>query len=382
MQIQWSGAALDPSGYGAATRGYLLALDKHSDHMVRLVSRQFWRGEVPYFGDDLSVFDRMAHTRLDLDQPIVAIQHLTPENYQIVPGVDYHIGVTTFETDDLPSRWQLNMRAMDELWTFSEWGAQVFRDKGIRRPVHVIPHGVETERFRPDVQPLRELQDLRKDGLFVFGSNLEWSPRKNPEGLVGAYLTHFSTKDPVVLVIKAYHQYPIERSVQSIKATIKKYKNAIGRPSDEYPRIQLVTNILAEDQLPGFYTGLDAYVLPSCGEGWGLTYTEAMSSGLPTIGVNWSGNTAFMNDQNSLLVKSFVMVEIEGRDVPPQYHGHKWAKCDLNELGMKMRQLFDGRSSKAFRDLGDRARQDMVNKWTWRHAAEAISERLQNIQIV
>jgi glycosyltransferase involved in cell wall biosynthesis len=56
------------------------------------------------------------------------------------------------------------------------------------------------------------------------------------------------------------------------------------------------TPLLLEDELPlmnlpRLYTGADAFVLPSRGEGWGRPHIEAMAMGLPTIATNWSGNT-------------------------------------------------------------------------------------------
>jgi glycosyltransferase involved in cell wall biosynthesis len=44
------------------------------------------------------------------------------------------------------------------------------------------------------------------------------------------------------------------------------------------------------------YRSVDAFVLPSRGEGWGRPYMEAMSMGLPVIATNWSGPTEFVNE--------------------------------------------------------------------------------------
>jgi glycosyltransferase involved in cell wall biosynthesis len=35
------------------------------------------------------------------------------------------------------------------------------------------------------------------------------------------------------------------------------------------------------------YSSVDAFVLASHGEGWGLPYMEAMAMGLPCIATNW-----------------------------------------------------------------------------------------------
>src|SRR3990167_5702167 len=62
-------------------------------------------------------------------------------------------------------------------------------------------------------------------------------------------------------------------------------------------------------KMPSLYKMAHCYVSASHGEGWGLPLTEAMSMALPTVAVDWSGNTAFMNEENSFLVKVQGFVE-------------------------------------------------------------------------
>ncbi len=50
------------------------------------------------------------------------------------------------------------------------------------------------------------------------------------------------------------------------------------------------------------YHQAHVFVLPSLGEGFGLPLLEAMATGCPTIGTNYSGHLDFMNHGNSWLV--------------------------------------------------------------------------------
>ncbi len=38
-------------------------------------------------------------------------------------------------------------------------------------------------------------------------------------------------------------------------------------------------------------------MIPTRGEGWGRPQMEAMAMGLPVISTNWSGLTAFLNEE-------------------------------------------------------------------------------------
>ena len=44
---------------------------------------------------------------------------------------------------------------------------------------------------------------------------------------------------------------------------------------------------------------MDAFVLPTRGEGWGRPVMEAMAMGLPVIVTNFSGTTAFISSSTA-----------------------------------------------------------------------------------
>lgn len=379
-RVMWSGAAFDPSGYGEATRNYMLGLHYAGRAHIHLLNRQFFAGDMPDLGGWLPAIVDIDKKGFDLREPHLAIQHLTPENYFISGGgCKYHVGMTTFETDSIPNGWQVPMRSMDELWTHSHWGKQIFESVGIRRPIKVMPHGVDTDRFRPDVEPLDEMAQLRSEGRFVFGANFDWNPRKNPTALLNAYLQEFGPEDDVVLVIKSYHQYPISQSMDRIRSEVNSARVRLGKDASNSAPIVVVGDIMPAALMPRWYAGLDAYVVPSRGEGWGLSYTEAMSTGLPTIAVAWSGHTEFMNARNSVLINDFKLVpaQVSDRGAMAPYAGHRWADVDVDSLASHMRQVREG--GEEIRKIAARARKDMVEKWSWSRAIGVMANRVDEI---
>jgi glycosyltransferase involved in cell wall biosynthesis len=374
-QVIWSGAVLDPSGYGEASRNYVLGLARHGELKLHVRPRYFWSGDSPDLGDSLDELLRLGQVTVNMAEPYVFIQHTTPDQWKLGPvNCIRHIGMTTFETDRLPSHWHMQMRAMDELWTFSHWAADVFRSCGIQREIHVFPHGVDSVRFCPEGEKLFEGLG---EGVYVFGSNFDWTERKNPGALLKAYFTEFKADDPVALALKVYYQYPVERSQTMVRGYIENVKSQMGLTS--IPPVILLNDILPEDLVPSFYRSLDCYVLPSRGEGWSLTHSEAMATGLPAIGVNWSGNTEFMKDNNSLLLKDYKLVEITAAaaGAQQQYTGHRWADCSVEELAAKMRWAFDNREQA--KAIGREARIDMTLNCDWADSASAMMTRLREI---
>ena len=110
------------------------------------------------------------------------------------PG--YKIGYTMLEVDGLPREWVAACNAMDEIWTPGRWGATVFADAGVTRPIVVMPLEYDPARFRPD-GPARRIA-----GRFTFLSIFEWGERKAPEVLLRAYAAAFTRRDDVLLVLR------------------------------------------------------------------------------------------------------------------------------------------------------------------------------------
>ena len=381
-QLIWRGPALDPSGYGQANRQYLRALDdlvieRGLGWVLRLRPKFFWHG---YQGDIRPWWDllkRMHDTPIDGDEPSVFIQHITPEQLEVNHQArSHHINITTFETDRMPKEWIMPMRAMDELWTFSQWGKEVFASCGFKKNVNVIPHGVETDLYQPGLDPIPEIRDALPEGSYVFGANFEWTERKNPGGLLRAYYRAFKKSDPVALVIKTFSRH---------KDFGKEIHNAIRRVQreeggvDTLPPILVITDVIDHAEMPNFYASLDCYAHPSRGEGWGLPYTEAMATELPTIAVNWSGHTEYMTPENSYLVDDYKLVEVttEQAGYQPQYVGHRWADVDADVWAAQMRYVFEHQDEAKAK--GQQARQDMIAKWQWSHAAVKMVDRLTEV---
>ena len=299
--------------------------------------------------------------------------NLTPENYYIDTRFKKSIAMTTFETDGLPQHWLIPLRAMDGIITYTDFNVKTFCEAGIGKhvPIYKIPHGVDVDRFNPEVKPLISRKTILKD-KYVFGANFDWSARKNPEALLEAYLTSFTKKDDVVLLLKVYHQFPIHKSVETMKNKIDKFKTELGIDKNNMPPIVMITDILSPNDMPGLYTSMDCYVYPTRGEGWSLTSSEAMASGLPVITTNWSGHLEFMNDRNSFLI-DYKLVDVDQSTMRerPFYSGQKWADINVEALGAAMKICYE--NPEKAKAVGKIARKEMWGSWTWEMAAHKLA---------
>ena len=106
-------------------------------------------------------------------------------------------------------------------------------------------------------------------------------------------------------------------------------------PRAQRAEVHVIGHELALRGLPRLYKAVDAFVLPSRGEGWGRPHVEAMAMGLPVIATNWSGTTAFLDDEVGY------PLPYELVPVPAEHNlaGHRWAEPDVGALRRLMRRL-------------------------------------------
>ena len=179
----------------------------------------------------------------------------------------YQISYTPWESTIIPEEWKYYMYACDEIWTTSNWCANVFEDNGFK-DVKVFPHGIDpmwVPNRRPD------------DGIIKFLHIGEPAPRKAGQMVVDAFISLFGGKEGYSLTIKADQL-----------STIRVYnnyidRNIIGLPHELYSNINLITKVLNDEELVNLYQTHDVLVYPSYGEGFGFIPLQALATGMPTI---------------------------------------------------------------------------------------------------
>jgi glycosyltransferase involved in cell wall biosynthesis len=129
---------------------------------------------------------------------------------------------------------------------------------------------------------------------FAFLSVMKWEERKGWQHLVRSFLREFSAADRVLLIMRT----SIDRhNTEALQLLIDSLSL-----SHTLAPIVLLPETLPFTHLPALFASADAVVLASHGEGWGLPLAQSMAMAKPTIATNWSGNTEFMNSQNSFIV--------------------------------------------------------------------------------
>ncbi len=354
--IVWHSSFASLTGYSGSARQFVLGLDALDVAVRPLFLYGADHDEQIIAGQMHPRIRELQATPLRLDWPQVV--YAPADRFSKNSGA-YRIGYTMLEIDRLPPTWVEQANQMDELWTPSTWGAQVFQASGVTTPIHVVPLGISSTVFYPGPQR----QQLAERTVFV--SVFEWNQRKGWDTLVRAYRRAFSASDPVVLVLKIDCRVPAANPLREIAALMP----------DPAPPIGVIYNQpLSSAQLRQLYQSADCFVLPTHGEGWGMPILEAMACGLPAISTDWSAPTEFVSAANGYPLPITGLVPTGSQH--PYYQSACWAQPDEDALVELLRYVASHPDER--RAKGQQAAQD-AQQWTWQRGLDAIMQRLREV---
>ena len=182
-------------------------------------------------------------------------------------GNQYTIGYTTHESTEMMQEWIDNLDTVDEIWTPSEFIADIIR-KYTNKQVLNVPIFVD-DTFKP----VRR----RKDTPFFFLHVGEPAVRKGGSLVLECFAEIFKDNPNVFMVFKSFGNTP----------------NLIG--SNLYSNVIVIGSDYSEEEMNSLYAKMHCLVYPTMGEGGGFIPLEAMFTGLPTISTTqWSDYKKFI----------------------------------------------------------------------------------------
>jgi glycosyltransferase involved in cell wall biosynthesis len=366
VPLFWRAPLLGPSGYADGARQLVLGLIAAGEPIA--LAPESWGdddaglpSEVQCLIQEHSVSPNtpaefgVFYTLLGLQQPL--------------PNVDFSIARTMFETDRLPAGAAERLNRMDRIWVPSTFNRETFVRSGVDpQKIAVVPEALDPAPFAaPELTPWPIPGSERYRFLSVF----DWTLHKGWDVLLTAFATEFGADPHVGLILKVWSSYgytleEIQRQADGL------LQEKLGRLLSDFPNIHLWRENIPAGELPRLYRAVDAFVLPTRGEGWCRPLMEAMATGLPTIATAWSGPTAFHNERVGYpLEYQLLPVSAAGAREIPIYAGHCWAEPDQSDLRRLMRQLIN--EPEAACEKGQTAQKSIAGQYS----REAVTARLQ-----
>ena len=336
LGIVWRSPIYDRSGYADEGRTFVKALSQGERPLV-LEEVRWGNQESGVAPEERALYRALSTARRAAF--VVTITDTIPLYVRRDPAACLNVIRTTFETDRIPPNWLQFLEPFDEIWVIAEHNRRAFCRSGVPpEKIRVVPSCIDTRRYRPDGDRLEFPATI--EGRFVFLSVFDWALRKGWDLLLRAYCQEFDRSERTALYLKVTrsHGHTMELIRQQVDTLLAECDASLAMRDD----IVITDDSFTEEQMAALYRSVDAFVMPSRGEGWGRPYLEAMATGLPTIGTNASGNIDFMNEHNSFLVPA-VLVDVPDGAVQEiaVYAGHRWYEPDFDELRRQMRRVKD-----------------------------------------
>lgn len=302
----------------------------------------------------------------------------------------YVIGRVMYEFSRIPHDWvaPCNAPRVNELWLPTAEVAQFFIDSGIREEkIVLLPEAIDVSFYNPELQDSLDLPpvppsdepgrfstpspfgrvfsskryDHSQRDYYKFFTSFKWEERKGWQELFEAYFSTFSSRDPVTLYVHTHLWLLTDeeraktdaRDPKVINERIQDYLNETFFEEDSertatflndpatWPHYVIICDNLSEELLASLYRSVNAFVLPTRGEGWGLPTIQAMAMALPTISTAWAGNMAFMTKSNSILIPVARLEELPQDTMYGWEPNKTWARPDVEMLKVAMQKLFN-----------------------------------------
>lgn len=209
------------------------------------------------------------------------------------------------------------------------------------RPAVVIPHGIDTEEFRPaeDRKLLRERLGL-PDSILV-GCFGRIRPDKGTDLFVEALLAIMRERDDVLAVLTGLVKKDQRAFTRSIRERIagSGFQERFIWPGE-----------VPAASIPHYHRCMDVYVAPQRWEGFGVTPLEAMASGVPVVAAR---------------VGAFEQQIVDGET------GYLVSPCDAGEIRHSLERLIG--DERARRRMGEAGRAHVARNFGIGAEVEAIN---------
>lgn len=224
----------------------------------------------------------------DPDSADVCFQIAVPPSFEPVPGKP-NILFTMYEMDTIPHSWIAPIQQADMIIVPCRHNVALFK-RHFDGPVEVCQEGIDPNKFK-----YIERHFPGPDELFTFLWLGATNPRKGHELVEIAWDMWTKIAPPNVvnhtrLYLKTQRS-DSEGSKEEMIFPINGMKSLLPRFG---ARVVFDNRRVSDEEMMRIYSDAHAFILPSFGEGWGLTLCEAQATGAPCIYTPWSGPQDFM----------------------------------------------------------------------------------------
>jgi len=367
--LVWFGPVFSYSGYAEHNRNIIFQLLKH-DWRIRLLPSE---KHIPTYLKNKNLLVELTKNVDIIPEESICLNLIPPP--ALPCWGKYTILYTTLESQTVHIGFLKRCLQYDEIWVPCLANYQSLLQAGIKsKYLKYCPEGVDSDTFNPFTPPSTHNDPTQ----FTFLFNGDWSYRKGIDILFNAYFEEFSAYENVrLLIFSRYQGNDDKNAVNRLEQELSEFKEKHYKSN--LPSVTLITHSVPDHEVPGIFTSADCFVLPTRGEAWGLPISQAMSSGIPAITSSWGGQMEFCTKENSFLLdtEKFDTIDDKINCAVDFYKGQLFCFPSVVSLKKQMRLAFSNLA--LTRQKGQKARLDMVKKWSWENAGNIANALLEDI---
>ena len=255
----------------------------------------------------------------------------------------YNIAYWAWEFKEIPQEILPFLSIFDEIWVPSNFCVDAFANIA-QIPVIRFLHPIISSKTNNYTKEELKIPENTFNFLTIFDS-ISTTERKNPFGTLKAFQNAFgSNKEKVKLIIKTFNLERNEELNKELNQSIADFSNIV-----------LINENYDKPKMDALIQNCDGLISLHRAEGFGLTMAEAMSYGKPVIGTGYSGNTDYMNINNSYLVRyDFTTLK---EDCGILKKGYVMSEPDINHATELLKIITENKEE--CKKIGTRAQKDI-----------------------
>jgi len=280
-------------------------------HSTYPISTNGLNNSDPYFNENKMLLSTLQLQRFGPGKkPIdIDLTYTVPQNFpkRFLANSKHKCAIYNYEVTYWHPQWTRFYHLVDYYFPSSNFSAEVFYINGVpKEKIYVIPHGVDTKVFNPNIPAVKLSTNKRYKFVAVVAPHY----RKNIPALLDAYCRAFTKDDDVCLVLKTkvykhsdgvYHMQNNPKGRKAFEVVMGDlFKELYKKYGKNIPEIELLNGHV--ENVASIYNACDCHVTTTGSEGFGMPLLESMACGLLNIAPGYSGQLDFMNEDNSLLI--------------------------------------------------------------------------------
>jgi glycosyltransferase involved in cell wall biosynthesis len=264
-------------------------------------------------------------------------------------------------------------RDADLVFTFSNGWKKCLKEQGITRPMDVITHGFDKDKFFPIPRELARKQMNLPIDRFIFLNLNRNQPRKRYDILLMAFvelIAKYPTK-PIYLFCVCDKG---EKGGWDLFGLYKRELILRKIPVEQFSDRLMVSSVdmvFRDEDINMFYNAANVGINTADGEGWGLCNFEQMGVGVPQVVPDIGGFKEFCNASNSVLVKPTVRYHLPMVYCPV---GGEAQACTPHAVCLAMEEYV--LNSSKIEEHGKVARETVL-KYNWPNCLSNLVKRLE-----